>query len=38
MDEEKVDASFENGVLTVTLPKSPEVQQKTKKISVKAGG
>lgn len=37
VDEDKVDASFDKGVLTVTLPKPAEAQQKTKKISVKKG-
>ncbi|MFN8528008.1 MAG: Hsp20/alpha crystallin family protein [Anaerolineae bacterium] len=31
-----VDATYENGVLTLTLPKSPETQPRT--ITVKAGG
>lgn len=36
VDADKVQADFNNGVLKVTLPKSPEVEAKTKKISVKA--
>ncbi len=36
VDPEKIDASFKNGVLTVTLPKSPETQKKEKKITVTA--
>ena len=36
VDQGKIDASFQKGVLTVTLPKSPEAQQKEKKIVVKA--
>ncbi|MBF0275162.1 MAG: Hsp20/alpha crystallin family protein [Nitrospinae bacterium] len=36
VDEDKVDASFKNGVLTVTLPKSEEAKQKIKKITVKS--
>lgn len=32
---EDVDAVFEKGVLTLTLPKSPEAQAKVKKIDVK---
>ena len=35
IDPNKVDAKFTNGVLKITLPKPPEVQQKTKKIKVK---
>ncbi|TVR99975.1 MAG: Hsp20/alpha crystallin family protein [Rhodospirillales bacterium] len=35
--EDKVDASFKNGVLTVVLPKSPQAQAKTRKIAIKAG-
>jgi HSP20 family protein len=34
--EDKVDASFDKGVLKVVLPKAPEAQSKTKKIAVKA--
>lgn len=34
---DKVDAKFKNGVLTVKLPKSPEVTAKTQKIAIKAG-
>jgi len=34
---DKVEATFTNGVLEVTLPKAPEVEAKTKKIEVKAG-
>ena len=35
VDTEKVEASFSKGVLTVTLPKTPEAQKKAKKIEVK---
>jgi HSP20 family protein len=34
IQEDKVDASFKKGVLTVTLPKSPEAATKTKRIAV----
>lgn len=33
--EDQVNASFKNGVLTVTLPKSPESMQKMKRIPIK---
>jgi len=36
-DPAKVDAKFRDGVLTVTLPKPPEVQKQTRKIEVKKG-
>ncbi|CAX23230.1 putative molecular chaperone, heat shock Hsp20 family [Methylorubrum extorquens DM4] len=34
VEEAKVEASFKNGVLTVSLPKSPKAQSKTKRIAV----
>jgi len=34
VDQEKVSASFKNGVLTVTLAKSPSAQQKVKRIEI----
>jgi HSP20 family protein len=34
IDEDKVAASFKNGVLTVTLPKSPTAQKKAKRIAI----
>ena len=34
IDQDKVAASFKNGVLSVTLPKSPEAQQKVKRIAI----
>ena len=34
VEQDKVAASFKNGVLTVTLPKSPDAQQKVKKIAI----
>jgi HSP20 family protein len=34
---DKIEATFKNGVLSVTLPKSAEAQQQAKKIEVKAG-
>jgi HSP20 family protein len=34
VDEEKVSASFKNGVLTVTMPKSPQAQSKVKRIAI----
>lgn len=37
IDLDKVEASFKNGVLTVTLPKTAEAQEKTRKIEVKSG-
>lgn len=36
IDRDKIDARFAKGVLTVTLPKTPEVQRQAKKIEVKA--
>jgi len=35
VDAEKVEASFKNGVLTVTLPKPEQVQQQARRIEVK---
>lgn len=35
VEADKIGASFKNGVLTVTLPKSAEAQKKEKKIEVK---
>jgi HSP20 family protein len=36
-DANKIEAKFKNGVLTVTLPKTPESQEKQKKIEVWKG-
>ena len=36
VDEEKIQASFKKGVLTVRLPKSAQAKKKAKRISVKA--
>jgi HSP20 family protein len=35
VEADKVEASFKNGVLTVTLPKTAEAQRQTKRIPVK---
>lgn len=37
VDEDKIEAKFEKGVLTITLPKMPEDQNPARKIAVKAG-
>lgn len=37
VDEEKTEAEFKNGVLTVKMPKSQEAKTKSKKIPVKGG-
>lgn len=37
VDTEKADARFKKGVLTVTLPKTPEAQARVKKVEVKSG-
>jgi HSP20 family protein len=34
VDEDKIAASFKNGVLTVTLPKSVQAQQRVKRIAI----
>jgi len=34
VEEDKADASFKNGVLTLTLPKSPKAQDKAKRIAI----
>jgi HSP20 family protein len=34
IEKDKVDATFKNGVLTISLPKSKEAQQETKKITI----
>lgn len=36
IDEDKVDARFDKGVLTVTLPKRPEMVKAQKKIEIKS--
>ena len=35
VDTKKIDASYENGVLEITLPKAPEIKPKKIDISVK---
>ncbi|SDE50197.1 Hsp20/alpha crystallin family protein [Ruegeria marina] len=35
IDQDKIDASFRNGVLTVHLPKTPEAQHPARKIEVR---
>ena len=35
VDDDKIEASFKNGILSVTLPKSAEAQKQAKKIEVK---
>jgi HSP20 family protein len=37
VDADKIEATFKKGVLTVTLPKTPEAQKAEKKIAIKAG-
>ena len=37
MEEDKAEASFANGVLTVTLPKSAKAQEKAKRIPIGGG-
>lgn len=37
VDREKLSATFANGVLTITLPKSAEAQKQERKIEVKPG-
>jgi len=37
VDEDKVEAKFDKGVLHVTLPKSAKAEAKTRKIAVKGG-
>jgi HSP20 family protein len=34
VDESKVNATFRNGVLTVTLPKTEQAQSKAKRIAI----
>ncbi|WP_441244588.1 Hsp20/alpha crystallin family protein [Tardiphaga sp. 768_D3_N2_1] len=34
VEQDKVAASFKNGVLTITLPKAPTAQQKAKRIAI----
>jgi HSP20 family protein len=34
IEQDKVSASFKNGVLTVTLPKSPSAQQRVRRITI----
>nr|WP_239007305.1 Hsp20 family protein [Burkholderia diffusa] len=36
-DRNKIEASFQKGILTVTLPKTLETRKAEKKIEVKAG-
>jgi HSP20 family protein len=38
VDEDKVEARFEQGVLTVTLPKSQKAEARTRKIAIKGAG
>lgn len=37
IDAEKIDATFKDGVLTVSLPKTAEAQKKEKQIAIKKG-
>jgi HSP20 family protein len=35
VDADKIEASFKNGVLSVTLPKTPEARRRQKKVEIK---
>ena len=37
VDEDKVKAEFRNGVLSVTMPKTPEARQRSRRIEVRRG-
>jgi HSP20 family protein len=37
VDADKIGASFKNGVLTITMPRTPEAKKKQKKIEIKKG-
>jgi HSP20 family protein len=37
LDLDRIEASFKNGVLTVTMPKTPEAQKSERKIAIKGG-
>jgi HSP20 family protein len=37
VDADKIEATFKNGILTVSLPKTPEAQKKEKQIAIKKG-
>lgn len=37
VDTDKIEANFKNGVLTVSLPKTPEAQKQEKHIAIKKG-
>jgi HSP20 family protein len=37
IEEDKVNAAFRNGVLTVTMPKSAKAQRNVKRIAVNGG-
>src|SRR5262245_48798784 len=36
IDEEKIEAAFKNGILTITCPKSERAQEKAKRIAIDA--
>ncbi len=36
VEEDKIDASFKNGILTVTLPRSKSAQSTAKRITIKS--
>ena len=36
-DTERVEASFDNGVLRVWIPRSPEAEKRSRKIDIKSG-
>ena len=37
VDEDKIDATFKKGILTITMPKRPEVVEQRKRIAIKTG-
>ena len=37
IESDKIEATFKDGVLTVSLPKRPEAQKKEKQIAIKKG-